>query len=819
MIAGRRGGRFLATRPRVTRSVAPPMSAVPPTRRSAPRSPLAGRSRALVLVLAVATGLPAGCAPARVAPPADVAAATDAPGPDVPGPDALTTLARASLAQLDGRVALRGLRDSVEVVRDRWGVPHIRARNLDDLFFAQGFVQAQDRLWQMEMYRRTYEGSLAEIMGPDYVRHDRLMRLLRHRGPWDDAEWTSYHPEGRRVFDAFAAGVNAFIAQAGERLPVEFRLTGIRPSPWTADVALLRTQTAMPTADALAELRLARDVARLGADSANRLARPSPYRDLVPARGVDLARIGPEVVEALEGARTGPVRPALLPQYRGTNAALPGENRGVQEHSPGSNNWAVSGRLTATGRVIVANDPHRNVANPSIRYVVHLSAPGWDVVGATEAPLPGVAIGHNGRIAWGLTIVGTDQADVYVEEVNPADRGQVRFRGRWEPLVVRHDTIRVKGASPVVVALKWSRHGPVFHEDTVHHLAYAMRSTMHLPGTAGYLSALRYHALDDCRQFLDAQVHYKAPTENMVCGDVHGNIAWHASGAAPRRRGWHGRLPVPGTGTHEWDGLRDDQPRELNPARGWIATANHDIHPPGFDPPLFFKRGPQTARYDRIAAVLSSGRRFTVADMQALQHDAHSAQGARDVPLFRGWSSSDAAVERARRLLAAWDAQHRRESEAAALHHVVAPRLSAEARAAATPPARRQALLEAAIVAGLDSLRATLGDDPAGWRWGRLNRSELPHPLARAYDIPPVERHGGAGFVAAVGATYREIIDLGDLDRSVATNAPGQSGQPGSPFYANLVESYGRGEYFPLAYSPRAVERAAAHRLVLAPAR
>src|SRR5690606_35857293 len=379
--------------------------------------------------------------------------------------------------------------------------------------------------------------------------------------------------------------------------------------------------------------------------------------------------------------------------------------------------------------------------------------------------------------------------------------GRVRRGERWGPLAVVHDTISVKGAEPVVVQLKYSRHGPIFHEDTARNLAYAMRSTMHLPGTAGYLGALRYHALDDCREFLEAQVYYKAPTENMVCGDVHGNIAWHASGAAPSRPTRDGRLPVPGTGTHEWNGLRDDHPREFNPERGWIATANHDIHPPGFDPPLFFKNGPQRGRYERLESVFSSGRRFTMADMQALQHDAHSAQGARDIPLFRGWTSNDDAVERARRELAEWDAQHRRESRAAAIHYFVSREMDSASRAPETSPERRRQLLEAAIRSGLDSLRVRLGTDPDEWRWGRLNTSQLPHALVRAYDIPPVERHGGSGFVAAVGATFREILYMANLDSSLVTNMPGQSAQPGSPFYSNLVESYGRGEYFPLAYS------------------
>jgi penicillin amidase len=701
------------------------------------------------------------------------------------------------------------------VIRDRWGVPHIYADDLDDLFFAQGFVQAQDRLWQMEMYRRTYEGTLAEIMGPEYVRHDQLARLLRYRGPWDDREWGSYHPEGRRILTAFANGVNAFIAHAGDKLPVEFLLTGIRPQPWTPEIALLRTQTALPAGDARSELTLARNVVRLGVQEANRQARPSPYRDLVVPEGVDLSLVTPAVPEGLAGIRTGTVRPELLPRFQQMLGALPSENTGAQENSPGSNNWVISGRLTASGDVIVANDPHRNVANPSIRYIVHLNAPGWNVMGATEPPLPGVAIGHNGRIAWGLTIVGTDQSDVYVEEVNPANRNEVRFQGRWEPLRVVRDTILVKGEAPVVVEYKYSRHGPVFHEDTVNHKAYAMRSTMHERGSAGYLGALRYHALDDCRQFLDAQVYYKAPTENMICGDVQGNIAWQASAASPRRPNWHGRLPVPGTGEYEWTGFRDDLPRELNPARGWIATANHDIHPEGYDPPLFFKSGPARGRYDRLAEVLSRGSAFTLADMQALQHDAHSAQAAADIPLFQGWTSSDPDVERARAALAGWDAQHRRESQAAAIYRFMSRELNEEARAQGTSAQRRQGLLESAITGGLTALRQERGNDPAAWRWGVFNTSQLPHALVRAYDIPPVERHGGGGFVAAVGATYREIIDMGNLDASLATNVPGQSGQPFSPFYSNLVESFGRAEYFPLAYTRPAVDRVAAHRLVL----
>ena len=728
----------------------------------------------------------------------------------------LDTLARSSLSQIDGNVKLNGLRDRVEIVRDKFGVPHIYARNTYDLFFAQGFVQAQDRLWQMEMYRRTYEGTLSEIMGPSYVSHDRLSRLLKFRGPFDDREWTSYHPQGKLIFVAFADGVNAFIASAGKKLPVEFRLTGIKPQKWSAEVALLRTQTALPTADAIAELRLAQSVARLGVDSANRVANPSPFRPLVAPPGVDLSIINGDVVAALSVLRTNTVRPPLLPQYATLSNAVPSENLGVQENSPGSNNWVLSGSRTASGNVIVANDPHRTVGNPSIRYIVHLNAPGWNVIGATEPVLPGVMIGHTERIGWGLTIVGTDQADVYVEDVNPANRNQTRFRGAWEPMRSIIDTIRVKDGALFIVTQRFTRHGPVFFTDTVHHKAYAMRTTAHLPGSAGYLSALRYTSIEDCKGFLDAQQYYLGPTENMICGDTRGNIAWQASAASPKRPNWHGRLPVSGTGDFEWDGLRTDLPREFNPARGWIATANHDIHPDGYDPPLFFKNGAQRDRVDRISSVLSESKKFTMQDMEALQHDAYSIQGAKDVPLFQGWTSTDARIETGRAALARWNAQSRRESMAAALYRMMT-RSMRDARSTTVPQPQKQAMLERAIAASMDSLKATQGDNPAEWRWGRINRSELPHSLVRAFDIAPVERHGGAGFVAAVGATYREIIDMGDLDGAMSTNVPGQSGQPGSPYYQNLVDGFGKGEYFPLAFSKAAVDKVAEHRLVMVP--
>ena len=418
-------------------------------------------------------------------------------------------LAKASLSQIDGKLVIPGLRDTVEVIRDRWGVPHIYAKNTDDLFFAQGYVQAQDRLWQMELWRRYNGGRLAEIVGPQAVEHDRLLRLIQYQGPWDDSEFTSYHPEARQIFTAFANGVNAYIEGHRNNLPVEFKLTGITPAPWTLNDVVLRVP-ARSLASARSEIRFALTVARLGPAEATRRSQPDPFIEVPLARGLDMSIFSEDVLDGLGG--TLPVvpfpRPPLLESFRGASGAEASLDFGTPEDSPGSNNWVVSGQRTASGAVILANDPHRQVTNPSLRYIVHLNAPGWDVIGATEPAIPGVAIGHNGRVGWGLTIVGTDYDDVFVEEVNPENPNQAKWQGQWYPLRVVEDTIQVRGETPRKIQRKYSRHGPIFFEDRVRHRAYALRSTLQERGTAEYLGALRLNQATltpTCREFLKYQ--------------------------------------------------------------------------------------------------------------------------------------------------------------------------------------------------------------------------------------------------------------------------------------------------------------------------
>jgi len=749
--------------------------------------------------------------------------------PEALAPASLEALAAQSLAQIQGDLALPGLREPVEVLRDEWGIPHIYARNTNDLFFAQGYVTAQDRLWQMEMWRRWHEGRLAEIFGPKAFEYDARTRLMMFRGPWDAAEWTSYHPEGEQIFTAYANGVNAFIEQNADNLPVEFKLTGIRPDPWTARTVVLRwAQIGLSSArgHGINELQLARNVARFGAEEANRRATPDPMEPLVVPEGLDVKLITEDVLNAARAGDGDPftadlpalevVEPyqALMPAVRAASVS-----DAWDPADAGSNNWVMSGSRTPSGIPILSNDPHRRIEMPALRYFTHLVAPGWNVIGGSEPPFAGINAGNNERMAWGFTFAGTDMVDVYVEELNPDDPNMVRWQDGWEPLRVIREEIRVKGeATPRGVELKFSRHGPVFYVDTANRRAYAVRSAVQEKGTAAYMGSFKLAQAPSCKDFFDRAMSWKVPTHNLICGDADGNIALQVSGLTPDRDGWNGRLPVPGTGKYEWKGLRSDLPREMNPARGYIATANDNTHPPGYKGrPVFYHstEGVSTSRITRIHQILSTGKILSVQDHQRIQHDAYSLVAERDIPLFKGWTAKDPDAERARALVAGWDGILTRETTAGAIFVRWDGEVDDAARAA--KGAEQRALVEAGLVKALERLKRDFGSDWSAWRYGRIAQSQLPHMFVPAFDLPPVERPGAFGTVNANGANFRRIVDLSNLDNSVWTNAPGQSGQPGSPFYANMRENLGNGEYVPLLFTRGAVEKRVAFRLNLRP--
>src|ERR1700675_4604367 len=347
-------------------------------------------------------------------------------------PASLEARAKAALAVLHGTLNVPGLRQPVRVQRDRWGVAHIYAENQHDLFFAQGFVVAQDRLFQMELWKRSGQGRLAEILGPSAVQRDINARLLRYRGDMD-AEYKSYAPDTKEIFEAFTSGINAYIEEihrpGGVGLPLEFQFAGFKPEPWKPVDCLNRMAAYSMTGNGASELYNAQLVALLGPEKAAELLELDPPVKLDPAAGLDFSGLSSALLENLVGSDVPLQFPETPPQ--------------------GSNNWTVSGALTASGKPLLANDPHRVIAQPSLRYIVHLVAPGWNVIGAAEPGLPGVAAGHNEKIAWGFTIFGLDQQDLYLAQLNPADRQLYGVPGGWARMKVITESIKVRGGAPV----------------------------------------------------------------------------------------------------------------------------------------------------------------------------------------------------------------------------------------------------------------------------------------------------------------------------------------------------------------------------------
>ncbi|MDQ2949926.1 MAG: penicillin acylase family protein, partial [Acidobacteriota bacterium] len=428
---------------------------------------------------------------------------------------------------------MTSVRQPVEILRDRWGVPHIYAGNTGDLFFAQGFIAAKDRLFQIDLWRRIGTGKLAEVLGPVALPRDRMARLVRFRGNWD-AEWQSYSPDAKEIATAFTDGINAYIRSLKGQKPLEFQFAGYSPGLWEPEDVAARVAGLLMTGNMTREVQRAIDVTRFGLETVQKLMPPDPFRALDPPPGLSLASITSAIIHDYVAA-TGPV-------------TFPGEQ--------GSNNWVVDGTMSVTGKPLLANDPHRPVQIPSLRKTVHLVAPGWNAIGAGEPALPGIALGHNDNIAFGFTIVGMDQQDLYVEKLNPGNPDEYLYRGEWKKMEIEHQPVSVKGRnSPEQIELRYTIHGPVIYEDRSKDRAYALRWSGSEPGGAGYLPALSLARASNWTEFRAAAARYKVPSENIAYADRAGNIGWIAAGLAPIRKNWSGLFPVPGdSGEYEWNG-------------------------------------------------------------------------------------------------------------------------------------------------------------------------------------------------------------------------------------------------------------------------
>jgi len=766
-----------------------------------------------------------------------------------------------------------GLDGTVHISVDEWGVPHIRGASLPDVLYGQGFNVARERLWQLDTWRRCGLGKLAEVFGERFVERDRAARLFVYRGD-KDAEWLSYASDAKTCVAAFVRGINAWITLTradAMLLPLEFRTLGYTPDFWQPeDVTRIRAHGLFYNLhDEIARALTLRDYGPAVED----LRRyREPRRPLVIPDGLDVAELPEDVLRVYDLAVTPP-------DFSGLATTTPIKQPARQQAPEGSNNWVIAAHRTASGRPLLANDPHRIMTTfPSMRYLVHLSAPGVDVIGGSEVGLPGIFTGHNGTAAFGITFSAVDQEDLVCYELHPEDDARYRYQDQWEMMRTEVEDITVTGeASPRRLCLQFTRHGPVIHVDAARRRAYAVRAAWLQPGMAPYLGSLSVMRAQCWDEFFAASNCWKAPGANLVYADVHGDIGWKLSALTPRRRNWDGTLPVPGDGRYEWDGFFDgnELPWTRNPPEGWIATANEmripDDYPAerhlGYE---WFSR----LRKDRIAEVLASHDQHTVATSNALQNDAVSLLARRILAHVRALAITPMPALLAR--LLAWDAGVAAQSRQAALFEVwysehLRPALlrRAVAQCVATnqvdgalarlrlyeliPDARvvldlldqrdrlghdADAWLAQTVVATLAAteadLRQRLGDDPDLWRWGNLHQAWMQHPAkALLADALPsnyleterVARSGSgdtvgltaydAAYRQIVGSTLRLVMDVGEWDNSVAMNAPGQSGRLDDDASRDLLHAWARGEAFPLLYTQEKIASHVAYEIVL----
>ena len=741
-----------------------------------------------------------------------------------------------------GTVHVPGHSASIRIETDVYGVPTIRAPSIPDAMFGLGYVHAKDRLWQMEFQRRVGAGRLAEILGPSLLPADRFLRTIGFRRA-AEAAWQSATPQERRLLEAYARGVNAFIEGSSSR-PIEFRLLRVDPEPWQpVDSLTWGKMMAWDLAgNAREEIRRSRFIAAVG-----------------PERAAELLTIGASEPTILADDEWKPNLPP--PSIPDSLFPIPGPWPKLEAafvslaplglaggEDLGSNSWVIAGSRSASGRPILANDPHLSLRTPSVWYLASIEAPGYSVTGATLPGLPGVVIGHNNRIAWGLTSIEPDVQDLFVEEVDPKDASRYRHRGEWKTFQTRTETIRVRGGKDVELKVRASEHGPIVSD--VFEGAEALGPAVALRWTGlddGDRSAAGFFQIGTARnwnEFLAGARLLQAPPQNLIYADVEGHIGYTASGAMPIRPRSDGLLPVPGTGEDDWAGVIpfEQLPRVLDPPRGFIATANNRVVSSAYPYPFGFGWAePYRAR--RIIEMIEAKPRLGPADAAVMQLDRRSLQAAEMLPLLFDTVPADAASKDALERLRGWDHEMAPDSVPAAVYAAWFVELAKmpESRLGNTPRGRTRGrflintlrsnsswcddirtpkvetcadLKAASLKDAVAFLQRTLGADPAGWRWERLHHALLPHDvfdkvrfLRRFFDLEvgqggdswtvnvgPYSQDGA--FEMGEGASYRQIVDLGDLPHSRYVHTTGQSGNVFDRRYRDLLPLWREGRYF-----------------------
>jgi penicillin amidase len=769
---------------------------------------------------------------------------------------------RAAVPDFTGTVTLAGLDGPVEIFRDALGVPHVRASSLHDAFFAQGYVHAQDRLWQMDYDRRRAAGRWAEWAGPAWVDQDILMRRVG-LAESAEADYAAFDPETRAVFDAYAAGVNTFIATTPV-LPVEYGLVGATPEPWRPwDGCAVYKVRHILMGTFGTKLWRARLLQLLGPETVLALRKgaetPGP---LTVAPGVDYAAL-PDAAESLAGAE-------LV--------------SGLWDWAAGSNNWALHGDRTASGKPLLAGDPHRALEVPNVYYQNHVACPDFDAIGYSFAGVPGFPhFGHNADVAWCITHAGADYHDLFIERFAHGDPTRHEFRGEWLPAERRRETIAVRGGAPVEIDVTVTHHGPIVVGEPAQGYALALRYSASAAPNAGFtafLPMLRARTVDE----LDATMRpWVDPANNFLMADRQGTIGYLMRGQVPIRSRANAWLPVPGwTGEHEWQGSIpfEELPRARNPQTGYFATANNRIVTDDYPYYVALDWSPPH-RAIRVSTRLRDLTGATVADMAAIHADRLSLPSRAFTARLDAITPADDRVAEAKGLLQGWDGtmapdlvaptiyalwrEHttavlvertdlcilstiplaqepvpvRALSLGSRLRGPVAALLAADDTSLLPEGTTWNAILTEALARAVAWLTARLGPEMSAWTWASLHRTAPKHTLAGTFpDLagllnPPDAGAGGdgdtpqaAGYAGLAGvgfsltntAVARYCFDLADWDNSGWVVPLGASGHPGSPHYADQVPAWRDVTLHPMVYSWERIAAEAEARQRLEPA-